>query len=43
MTVAYLLANAVRAAVLRRGVSLVMNFEPRKVWRSCLRERRRAA
>ncbi|WP_407170422.1 bifunctional methylenetetrahydrofolate dehydrogenase/methenyltetrahydrofolate cyclohydrolase FolD [Bradyrhizobium sp. ORS 111] len=38
MTVAYLLANTVNAAVSRRGLSLAMDREARHVGPSCLRE-----
>lgn len=42
MTVAYLLANTVDAAVSRRHLSLVMNLDVGRIWPSCLRERDRA-
>ncbi|SFQ24755.1 methylenetetrahydrofolate dehydrogenase (NADP+) / methenyltetrahydrofolate cyclohydrolase [Bradyrhizobium sp. Ghvi] len=42
MTVAYLLANTVKAAVSRRGLSLVRNFESSYISQSCSREHDRA-
>ncbi|MCK1586833.1 bifunctional methylenetetrahydrofolate dehydrogenase/methenyltetrahydrofolate cyclohydrolase FolD [Bradyrhizobium sp. 169] len=42
MTVAYLLANTVNAAVSRRGLSWLMNPDARHVWPSSVREKNRA-
>lgn len=38
MTVAYLLANTIDAAVSRRGLRLPINHEPDQVWSSCRRK-----